>query len=204
VTNTILGMHACNVFENWDFEFSEFARNLISNSLLATDMKLHDDVLADFAHYDPQLLESARTNFDPDPEATEESLSFNLEQYELLKLSRLMLHAADISNSVRPFAISETFVDKLTKEFTRQVEHEKTLGLPVTAFMVIPNQTAKAKGELFFLKAVSRPYFVALARSFPVCASLVANLDENVARWEAVVAAEANALLAASESLAAL
>lgn len=186
VTNTILGMHSCNVFENWDFSFSEFARNLISNSLLATDMKLHDDVLADLALYDPLLLESSATNFDPDPDAVE-MLSFNVEQYELLRLSRLMLHAADISNSVRPFSVSATFVDKLVREFTRQVEHEREQGLPVADFMVIPDVTKKAKGELYFLKSVSRPYFVALAKCFTGCVCLVDMLDDNVAGWEEVL-----------------
>lgn len=189
VTNTILGMHSCNVFENWDFSFSEFARNLVSNSLLATDMKLHDNVLADFALYDPLLLDSSKTNFDPVLDGGE-MLSFNVEQYELLKLSRLMLHAADISNSVRPFSVSATFVDKLVREFTRQVEHEREQGLPVADFMVIPDETKKAKGELYFLKAVSRPYFVALAKSFPGCACLVDRLDDNVAGWEEVLRRE--------------
>ena len=188
VTNAILGTHACNVFENWTFAFAEFARHLISNSLLATDMKLHDDVLADLAQYDPSLLESTKINFDPAPESVG-MLSFNVEQYELLRLSRLMLHAADISNSVRPFDISAAFVNKLASEFGRQVEEEKKQQLPVTAFMVIPNEVAKAKGELYFLKCVSRPYFVALAKSFPACSCLVDTLDENVASWEALVAA---------------
>jgi class 3 adenylate cyclase len=190
-TNAVLGMHACNVFENWPYAFAEFSRNLISNSLLATDMKLHDDVLADFAQYDPNLLDSSRTNFDPDTgsaAATEETLEFNLEQYELLKLSRLILHAADISNSVRPFAISATFVDKLSAEFARQVARERELGLPVAPFMVIPDDQAKARGEIYFLTNIARPYFAALAKAFPACACLVDSLDDNIERWGAVVA----------------
>ena len=189
VTNTILGMHGCNVFENWPYAFAEFSRNLISNSLLATDMKLHDDVLSDLAQYDPQLLDSPNTNFDPDTCAAEETLKFNLEQYELLKLSRLMLHAADISNSVRPFGISKAFVDKLASEFGRQVQREKELGLSVAPFMVIPDEKAKARGEIYFLTTIARPYFVALAKAFPSCVCLVDSLDENIMRWEGKQAA---------------
>ena len=183
-TLSCLGTHGCNVFENWSQAFVDFARNLISNSLLATDMLLHDQVLQDLLSYDPALLTSSLYNFDSASQGTE--LAFHAEQYELLRLSRLMLHAADISNTVRPFAISAHYTDKLVSEFGMQVQREKELGLPVAPFMVIPDEQAKARGEIYFLRSVARPYFAALAKAIPACQELVSTLDDNVVEWEKI------------------
>jgi len=183
VALSCLGTHGCNVFENWCQSFVDFARNLISNSLLATDMLLHDQVLQDLLSYDPSLLTSPLHNF-----SSSMDVVFRVEQYELLRLSRLMLHAADISNTVRPFAISAHYTDKLASEFGVQVARERELGLPVAPFMVIPDDQAKARGEIYFLTNIARPYFAALAKAFPACACLVDSLDDNIERWGAVVA----------------
>jgi hypothetical protein len=108
--------------------------------------------------------------------------------YKLLSMARIILHAADISNAVRPFAISSVFVDKLMNEFGRQVEHEEKLSVPISTFMVVPDEISKAKGELYFLTAVSRPYFEALAVIFPCCKVLVETLDDNIRQWQKLVA----------------
>ena len=181
VALSCLGTHGCNVFENWCQSFVDFARNLISNSLLATDMLLHDQVLQDLLSYDPSLLTSPLHNF-----SSSMDVVFRVEQYELLRLSRLMLHAADISNTVRPFAISAHYTDKLASEFGVQVARERELGLPVAPFMVIPDDQAKARGEIYFLTNIARPYFVALAKAFPVCQELVSTLDGNIKEWALV------------------
>ena len=183
VALSCLGTHGCNVFENWCQSFVDFARNLISNSLLATDMLLHDQVLQDLLSYDPSLLTSSLYNFSSSGQV---ELAFHAEQYELLRLSRLMLHAADISNTVRPFAISAHYTDKLASEFGVQVARERELGLPVAPFMVIPDDQAKARGEIYFLTNIARPYFAALAKAFPVCQELVSTLDGNIKEWALV------------------
>jgi high affinity cGMP-specific 3',5'-cyclic phosphodiesterase 9 len=183
VALSCLGTHGCNVFENWSQAFVDFARNLISNSLLATDMLLHDQVLQDLLSYDPALLTSSLYNFSSSGQV---ELAFHAEQYELLRLSRLMLHAADISNTVRPFAISAHYTDKLASEFGMQVQREKELGLPVAPFMVIPDEQVKARGEIYFLTTIARPYFAALAKAFPVCQELISTLDGNIKEWALV------------------
>ena len=109
-------------------------------------MLLHDQVLQDLLSYDPSLLTNSLYNF-----STSMDVVFHAEQYELLRLSCLMLHAADISNTVRPFAISAHYTDKLASEFGVQVARERELGLPVAPFMVIPDDKAKA---INFLRSV--------------------------------------------------
>ena len=189
LTNAALGMHGCNVFENWSPEFNEFVRNLISNSILATDMKMHDTVTADLTVYDPVILTRPSCNFAASGEGEGVvMLQFNVDQYELLRVSRLFLHAADIANSVRPFEISRVYATKLADEFAGQVAKEREMGLPVSPFMVIPDVGTLARGELCFLRVIARPYFVALAAAFPHCQELVASLDLNIDKWESLSA----------------
>lgn len=117
---SVLGMHGCDVFENWSDEYRLFVRNLISNSILATDMRLHDDVLGELTDLATKCKEeggdcltllsiyAAASSYPTAGEAFSEEL-----HYQLLSMARIILHAADISNAVRPFEISSTFVDKL-------------------------------------------------------------------------------------------
>jgi len=182
ITNFTLGMNSCDVFENWTSDYIFFVRNLIANSILATDMRLHDDVLLELSKDSKSLpYFFVHHNVNDDSQT-----DFSDSQYEFMKLARVMLHTADISNSVRPSNISATFVDKLSCEFTRQVQEETRLGLPVSTFMVIPNEASKARGEINFLSKTARPYFYALALIFPNCARLVDSLDENIKYWEAI------------------
>jgi len=182
ITNFILGMHGCNVFENWTSDYNFFVRNLIANSTLATDMKLHDDVLLELS----KDSESLRDLFVQHNVNDNSQTDFSEGQYEFMKLARVILHTADISNSVRPSNISATFVDKLSCEFTRQVQEETRRGLPVSTFMVISNEASKAKGEIYFLSQVAKPYFYSLGTLFPHCAKLVDSIDENIKYWEAI------------------
>ena len=182
ITNFTLGMNGCDVFENWTGDYIFFVRNLIANSILATDMRLHDDVLRELSK-DSESLRYFFVRYNVDDNS---QTDFSDNQYEFMKLARVMLHTADISNSVRPSNISATFVDKLACEFTRQVQEETQLGIPVSTFMVLPNEASKAQGEINFLSKTARPYFYALATIFPHCARLVDSLDENIKYWETI------------------
>jgi len=43
-----------------------------------------------------------------------------------------LIHAADISTSIRPFEISQTWADKLFEEFFYQGDTEKAKGLSIS------------------------------------------------------------------------
>jgi hypothetical protein len=47
-------------------------------------------------------------------------------------ISSSLIHAADISTSIRPFDISETWADKLFEEFFSQGDTEKSKGLDIS------------------------------------------------------------------------
>jgi len=68
------------------------------------------------------------------------------------------------------------------------VEEESHRNLLISAFMVVSNEASKAKGEIYFLSQIAKPYFYSLGTIFPHCAKLVDNIDENIKHWEAIAA----------------
>jgi len=104
--------------------------------------------------------------------------------YDLIKLSRLIVHTADISNCVRPFHISRKYAMLLYQEFAIQVAREKKLGLKVQPFMDPQTRQALASGEAQFIKFIAKPYMAAFARAIPGCQCLIATLNANIANWE--------------------
>lgn len=52
-----------------------------------------------------------------------------------MQLLQIIIKCADISNEVRPTAVSEPWVDCLLEEFFSQSDREKREGLPTAPFM---------------------------------------------------------------------
>ena len=150
-------------------------------------MRLHNNVLQEIS----ENAESFRYLLVRQSLHDNSQADFSESQYEFMKLARVILHAADISNSVRSFDISYTFANKLTCEFTRQVQEETHRGLPVSEFMIISDEASKAKGEIFFLSKIARPYFESLGTIFPHTARLVVNINIKIKCWEAIAAVNA-------------
>lgn len=76
---------------------------------------------------------------------------------------KALLHAADISNHVRPFPVALSHAERVQQEFRRQVARERSLGLPVSLHMEAPEQTW-AKMEVQFIDYVAGPLWERLAQ----------------------------------------
>ena len=63
-------------------------------------------------------------------------------------LYRILLHSADLSNTVRPFHINQRICSLIADEFRTQARKEKEHGIAVTPHMVLPDEIAIAKGEI--------------------------------------------------------
>ena len=104
--------------------------------------------------------------------------------YELLRLSRIIVHTADVANCVRPFPISRHYALRLYDEFALQVVEERKRGLPVAEFMAPANFQALCDGEVGFIKFVVRRYFSAMGDVFPPMRGLSRVLEQNLKSWE--------------------
>jgi hypothetical protein len=76
---------------------------------------------------------------------------------------KALLHAADISNHVRPWHIALSHAERVQQEFRRQVARERSLGLPISPYMDAPDQTWY-KMEVQFIDYVAGPLWERLGQ----------------------------------------
>ena len=102
-------------------------------------------------------------------------------------LGKILLHAADLSNPVRPFHMTREWAGRISIEFNDQVEREQALGMPVLGFMMTPDEKAFCKNETGFASFVVAPMWRTLALCFPDLTFLVRQLDDNLVTWKALL-----------------
>nr|CAG8439478.1 9657_t:CDS:2 [Entrophospora candida] len=85
-----------------------------------------------------------------------------LDKDRRLILLKVLLHAADLSNTVRPWEISKCWSDCVVEEFFKQGDLEKLKNLPVSPNMD-REQTHQSQISLGFGDYVVKPYFEAFA-----------------------------------------
>ncbi|KAI8333511.1 hypothetical protein EDC96DRAFT_525945 [Choanephora cucurbitarum] len=97
-------------------------------------------------------------------------------------LSRLLLHAADISNMARPYEISKLWSDRITQEFLMQGDQEKKQQMPVSPGMD-RDTMSQAANSIRFGQFIL-PFFQALVSILPKSRLLMDLIRENCRRWE--------------------
>jgi GAF domain-containing protein/PAS domain-containing protein len=140
-------------------------RKIMISCILATDMSVHF-----------QLVDEIKAK-----------INNNCDFHDIndkLFLSKIILHASDLSNPVRPFHISTSWARNISEEFNRQVALETSLGLPVLGFMMTADEKSFCKNELGFASFVVAPMWRNLATLFPEFDHLVNQLDSNLTSWK--------------------
>ncbi|KAI8372690.1 uncharacterized protein BYT42DRAFT_500532 [Radiomyces spectabilis] len=105
-----------------------------------------------------------------------------LNETQRRSLCCILLHAADISNTVRPWPISKRWSDLIVKEFFQQGDAEKQAGLEVSPGMD-REQSNQFDISLKFGDFVVTPYFEAIARLLPWTRVFLDILAENRQQW---------------------
>ncbi|KAI7877388.1 HD-domain/PDEase-like protein [Lichtheimia hyalospora FSU 10163] len=88
-----------------------------------------------------------------------------LDQQERQMMCQIILHAADISNPLRPWPVCRDWSSRVCQEFFRQGDEEKKHGLPFGDYIV-------------------GPYFDLFATMFPRADTLVQQLKQNRIEWQ--------------------
>jgi hypothetical protein len=94
-----------------------------------------------------------------------------------------MVHAADLSNAVRPFEIAKYWAYRIAEEFNAQVDKEEKAGLPVLNFMIARNGKQICENEIGFSTNVVAPMWHSLTRMFPSISHLEAQMLQNYTAW---------------------
>ncbi|CAO3594741.1 unnamed protein product [Absidia cylindrospora] len=108
--------------------------------------------------------------------------NISLDDHQRLQLSAILLHAADISNTVRPWNISKQWSDLIVQEFFHQGDIEKERGMAVSPGMDRDLST-QPDISLTFGDLVVKPYFEALTNLLPGAQVLLDVLECNRAEW---------------------
>jgi hypothetical protein len=140
----------------------------VPDGLFPHDMMLHT----------PKDHDSSLKGLDP-----ERDTEFVLNQEERQALCRLLLHGADISNTVRPWKVCKKWSDLVVEEFFRQGDAERLHGFPVSPGMDREEST-QASISLQFGDLVVGPYFELFSELLPNAESFVEALASNRIQWQ--------------------
>ncbi|KAL9130944.1 MAG: hypothetical protein Q9217_000990 [Psora testacea] len=157
------------------FEDTEI-RSLMINSILATDMGVHQKYMADLGNLQEKLHHNQGTD------------GFNasqLEEYRILACA-LLIKCADISNVARPYDIAVQWANILQLEFANQGMMEQDVGIPTTLFGGPPelgNVIKLGQSQNSFMNFFARPLFGAVTDILPAMAFAVDELKINQATW---------------------
>jgi hypothetical protein len=84
---------------------------------------------------------------------------------------------------VRPFRINQRICSYICDEFRNQAKKEEECGLPVTSFMILPDDLSIAKAESFFLQTIAKPYYRPQTLCFQSLIILSKRLESNIEGW---------------------
>ena len=101
-----------------------------------------------------------------------------------LTLGKVLVHAADLSNPVRPFQTTVAWARRVSTEFNNQVLLEESLNLPVLPFMVYKDENDFCRNEIGFSSFVVAPMWKALKVPFPEVGFLVEQMERNLVDWK--------------------
>uniref|UniRef100_A0A1I7VQB4 Phosphodiesterase n=1 Tax=Loa loa TaxID=7209 RepID=A0A1I7VQB4_LOALO len=144
-------------------------RYLVLEYILATDLKLHFDIIM-------QFNEKA-----PDMDLGNES--------DRVIISQMLIKFADINSPSKPYPLHRQWTDRICEEFYAQGDEEKRRGMAVSPYMD-RNDPAVAKLQDSFISHIVNPLAVALneAGLLPILPGLeepelIINLKHNHQKW---------------------
>ncbi|KAI0367692.1 HD-domain/PDEase-like protein [Pilatotrama ljubarskyi] len=155
-------------------------RKLLLGTVLATDMGVHFDFMAEFR----RLLNGA--DF-PDLKRR-------------ILVCQALIKCADISNPSRPYLVSQHWATALESEWSSQLLLEKHLQLPQSV-KPSDSRVGEANSQIWFNNTFAGPLFDLVAEGIPPLEQFACQARENLALWKsraAELAAEQDAPSSAS------
>jgi len=160
----------CNIFDQFDGADYNIVRQRMIAAILSTDMKHHGEFI--------KCLSMFHLDNDMDGEQGQ-------------FLCEMLVHSADISNAMMAKDIFKVWNQRIGQEFTRQVEEERRLGLPVTGYMDgLGDPIAHAKASLGFIDFVVRPFADHMFSKFQGLDQAKQNLEANRSLIEDIIEEE--------------
>jgi len=178
----------CNIFSTLSKTQYYDVRKVCIEAILHTDNAQHFTMVKDVQmlyEVNSQLWDAARQLFlQEDGECLAQEAVDCLRQNESRKLIvNLVLHASDISNSMKPFRISRIWAWQVLEEFFQQGDAEARLGVPVQAL----NDRAAVNrpfSQVGFIEFLVSPLIFAAMRVLPQTEHLAKQMLMNARSWQ--------------------
>ncbi|KAL9094014.1 MAG: hypothetical protein Q9165_003684 [Trypethelium subeluteriae] len=162
----------------WPTAFSDTTmRKSMINAILATDMGVHFQYMADLGNLQDKL---AQNNKELDGWGAKQ-----LEKYRELACG-ILIKCADISNVARKFDCAAKWAGILTDEFANQGLMEKELNIPTTLFGGPPvrdNLVKMGESQIGFMNIFAIPLFESVTDILPAMQFSVDELLRNKGIW---------------------
>jgi len=169
ISNAFRVMHTsagCDICEFMSREQYRQFRETMIFMVLSTDLKHH------FEH-----LGRLKTRVATDAYAT-------VERKDVLLLLGLALHTADISNPTKSKQIMMTWTEKVMNEFWLQGDRERSLGIPISAFMD-RKQPSVAQCQIGFINVLVKPLVVEWRKLLgDIVQPAIDCMEANLSMWQ--------------------
>ncbi|EAY00362.1 3'5'-cyclic nucleotide phosphodiesterase family protein [Trichomonas vaginalis G3] len=163
----IISKEETNLFAKLKSQDFKFMWTTIIELILATDMSKHFTLLKEF-------------------KALNDEGKWDKTQPDIrLRMMKLLLKTADISNVSRPFELADRWCDVLCEEFFRQGDLEMASGMQYTSDLNDREHLDKPKSQIGFYTFVCLPLYQATAQAFPPLEVNVQQVQSNLAVWKA-------------------
>jgi len=164
---TILSHEGTNLFHDLSPTQFNDSRKIILTCILNTDMAFHFENLKKLEMFEEvhgtfildYVAKLADGDSPPVPECLQDSAN-------KLLLQESFLHAADLSNPVKPTKVYEKWVALVTSEFFSQGDKEKGMGMPASP-MCDRDSTNIPNMQMGFIDFIIFPFYSTLFKLFP-------------------------------------
>lgn len=147
---------------------------MITDLVLSTDMANHYEL--------EEQAKQLFTTWNKTKTTTTTTKDSCISIHDRTSLSRILLHAADISNMARPWIISKQWSDLIVKEFYNQGDEEKKRNMTISAGM--DREVCSQKSISLKFGEIILPFFECLVSLLPKSHVLVDFLASNRIQWE--------------------
>jgi hypothetical protein len=156
----IMCMNSIQLLKNLSKNDYNEVREIIIFSILATDMIFHQE-----------LINKLEKN--------------NTWNYKLI--CKMIIHAADLSNQIRPFEILKEGSENLRIEYINQKNNETILNLPITPMLDVKDNKKFYIAEYNFCYYIIKPYWNIIVKKFPCFQYILFELEQNIIKWKELI-----------------
>ncbi|KAK9823078.1 hypothetical protein WJX72_000032 [[Myrmecia] bisecta] len=180
-----------NFLEGFGWEARLAIRRRVIDMVLATDMKAHMDIMAQFQHQlhpaEKVTHEAGSSSHQSNAKAAPLSMDSHCDPVpEQVSIAlQMAIKVADVAHLAAAFPVHYRWVKCLEEEFFLQGDHEAAQELAVTRFMD-RQQQGVSQSQAGFFEVIALPMFMTFVHVFPCCQPMLELVLSNYEDWRSL------------------